>query len=143
MTNKNYSQRIGTLAGMAGAALVLAFAGIAYVGSSVIGCKPLADPNQILTKVERLGNLEVRASSNRAGRRVILTDSQKEKTHMYYGISAVDKNRDGRFDEIYVDVDKGDNLEHYVSLEKLEQLYSHAVKFGEDYDAAGKKEKIK
>ena len=94
-------------------------------------CKPNVDPN-IFSKLERLSNgLEVKVASDRSGRKVVIYDPN-DKNRPFRKVNAVDTDRDGRFDEIYINVEKGDKIEKYVSLDQLEQLYSHAVQYGTD-----------
>ena len=42
-------------------------------------------------------------------------------------VYASDGNNDGRFDAVYITVSKGDPLEEYASLEKLEEAYRKIV----------------
>jgi len=103
-------------------------------------CKPRVDPNSI-HRVEKLSNcLEVKATNDISGRRVFVYNPQDNKdSNRYIGICALDHNRDGKFEEIYNAASKGSNLEQYVNLNKLEELYNHTAKFGADILPDGKK----
>jgi hypothetical protein len=75
--------------------------------------------------------IEVQVSKSPAGRRVLVHDTAYGPG-INPGISALDYNKDGRFDEMHIQVEKGSKLERYVSLSELENLYNHAAEFGKD-----------
>jgi len=108
--------------------------GVLNVGMKLAGYKPKVDPDEI-HRVEKISNcLEVRVSNDYSGRRFAMLDSQDDanKHSVSKAIYAIDSNRDGRFDEIRIQVEKGSKLEEYVDLGKLEEMYNHAAKFGTD-----------
>jgi len=140
---KNYSIKNHTLADKIETAIavgltVVSIAGLGYFAFS--WCKPKVDLNSVHRLEQLSDGVAVRATNDISGRRVLAYNPQDNPdSNRYIGICALDRNRDGTFEEIYNGAGKGSNLEQYVNLDKLENLYSHAVQFGTDILPDGEK----